>query len=86
MNSREILLQRHPDLADTIDELTGYKLLDENSQMIEQWEMDENGNLVEVTEREKLKEQIALEQAEIERLKQCCRKVNNENGTNKYTE
>ena len=67
----EQLLQRHPDLRlidkSTLDQLTTYRSLDRAGKVIEYWEK-QDGKWIDVTEREKLKEQIVAEQEEIERL------------------
>lgn len=67
----EQLLQKHPDLRlidkSTLDQLTTYRSLDRAGKIIEYWEK-RDGHWVDVTEREKLKEQIVAEQEEIERL------------------
>lgn len=66
----EQLLAKHPDLKDIITKNNSktYKVLAENGKLIEQWEKNEQGHWIDVTEREKLKEQIAAEQEELERL------------------
>lgn len=66
----EQLLAKHPDLrqlGDSLNTLETYRSLDSNGKIAEYWEK-KNGHFVDVTEREKLKEQIAAEQEEIERL------------------
>lgn len=67
----EQLLLKHPDLEDIIKRtphLKTYKIITEKGKLVEQWEKNKKGEWVDVTEREKLKEQIAAEQEEIERL------------------
>ena len=68
----EQILNKHPDLKDVLTrlpQLRTYKLTTENNKLIEQWEKNEEGRWIDVTEREKLKERIAAEQQEIERLR-----------------
>lgn len=67
----EQLLLKHPDLEDIIKRiphLKTYKIITEQGKVVEQWEKNKRGEWVDVTEREKLKEQIAAEQEELERL------------------
>lgn len=67
----EQLLQRHPDLRlidkSTLDQLTTYRSLNRAGKVIEYWEK-KDGQWIDVTEREQLKEEIAAAQEEIERL------------------
>lgn len=66
----ENLLLKHPDLNDfDITDKKVYKVLDVDGNLVEYWEKNDNGNWIDMTEREKLKEQIAREQQELERLK-----------------
>ena len=74
-------LKKHPDMADCADTTTKYTLLNEKCEIVEQWEHNrETNKWVDVTDREKLKQEIANAQEEIEqlekvlRLKQQCAK------------
>jgi hypothetical protein len=64
------ILEKHPDLKDILNKgtLNTYRVLSECGTLLEQWERNKNGHWVDVTEREKLKEKIAAEQEELERL------------------
>lgn len=67
----EKLLEKHPDVKIHLIDcptLHTYKIFDDEHKLAEQWEKNEEGHWVDVTEREKLREQIAMEQEEIERL------------------
>ena len=68
----EQLLERHKNLKDIIlknPELKTYKVLNENGRIAECWEKNEDGHWIDVTAREKLKEKIAIEQEEVEKLR-----------------
>lgn len=66
------LLAKHPNMKEIITscpQLNVYKILSEDGEVVEYWEKDKKGHWNDVTEREKLKEQIAKEQEELERLR-----------------
>ena len=67
----EKLLEKHPDIKKHLincPTLHTYKIFDSENKLAEQWEKNDEGHWIDVTEREKLREQIAMEQEEIERL------------------
>ena len=68
----EQLLAKHPDLKEILinnPAMKSYKVLSTNNKVLEYWEKDKDGHWIDVTEREKLKERIAAEQEEIEKLR-----------------
>lgn len=68
----EQILAKHPDLRETLTrspQLKQYRILSEKDVLLEQWEKNNKGHWIDVTEREKLKERIAAEQEELERLR-----------------
>lgn len=66
----EQLLARHPDLQDiiTTQKIKRYKILNENNDIVEQWEKRPTNHWQDVTAREKAKAEIARLQEELEIL------------------
>lgn len=67
------LLQKHPDLKDTLymfSKMKIYKILDHNNRIQEFWEKDSSGHWTDQTLREKLREEIEIQQNEITRLEE----------------
>ena len=68
------LLQKHPDLKETLHlnpNTKVYKVLTDSNKIKEYWEKDKNGHWTDQTKREKLREQIEAEKEELEKLKRA---------------
>ena len=68
------LLQKHPDLKETLHlnpEIKVFKIFTDYGKIAEYWEKDKNGHWTDQTKREKLREQIEAEKEELEKLKRA---------------
>ena len=57
----------HPDIY---PDVVRYERLNEKDKIIESWERDDNGHMVETTKRDKLREEIIAAQEEISKLEE----------------
>lgn len=67
----EQLIAAHPDLKEIIvkhSTLKTYRIIDVDKKIVECWEKNKQGHWTDVTEREKLKEEIAEQKEELERI------------------
>lgn len=71
------LLIKHPELRDLVHEpgMRCFKVLDDRNLVTEQWERDEDGNWVDVTERELARQELQAAQDELARIALAERKA-----------
>lgn len=69
----EQFFDKHPELKELIinNESKRYTQLDAEGNLIEQWELNESGEWIDVTERELLKIEIAKATEELEKFKEA---------------
>lgn len=63
-----MLYQKYPELKWQAPKAKTYKRLNEKGIVVEMWEKDENGNWIDVTDRERKKQELAAAQKEYELL------------------
>lgn len=67
----EQLIKKHPEIEKVLKahpEATTYKYIDDKGEIMEYWERDNHGHWYDVTERERLKRQIADAAEELAKL------------------
>jgi hypothetical protein len=63
-----MLYEKYPELKQQAPNVKTYKRLDERGIITEMWEKDENGKWIDVTDRERKKQELAAAQKEYELL------------------
>ena len=67
----EQLIKKHPEMTPVLKahpDATSYKYYDDNDNLVEEWERRADGHWYDVTERERLKRQIADAAEELAKL------------------
>ena len=67
----EQLIKKHPEITAVLKahpDATSYKYYDDNDNLVEEWECRSDGHWYDVTERERLKRQIADAAEELAKL------------------
>ena len=67
----EQLIKKHPEITSVLkahQDATSYKYYDDNDNLVEEWERRPDGHWYDVTERERLKRQIADAAEELAKL------------------